>query len=75
MSIREQLEKEMDQEEIKELEENSIDDNKGYDEMDDFDTDINLDPDWSYPNQRALDIWWQCGFSVFNGIAIMVCAN
>ena len=24
--------------EIKELEENSIDDNKGYDEMDDFDT-------------------------------------
>ena len=35
MSIREQLEKEMDQEEIKELEENSIDNNKGYDEMDD----------------------------------------
>lgn len=34
MSIREQLEKEMDQEEIKELEGNSVDDNKGYDEMD-----------------------------------------
>ena len=45
LSIREQLEKEMEQEEIKELEENSIDDNKGYDKMDDFDTDINLDPD------------------------------
>ena len=45
MTIREQLEKEMDQEEIKELEENSIDDNKGYDEMDDFDTGINLDSD------------------------------
>ena len=38
MSIREQLEKEMIAQEIKELEENSIDDNKGYDEMDDFDT-------------------------------------
>ena len=35
MSIREQLEKEMDKQEIKEMEENSIDDNKGYDEMDD----------------------------------------
>jgi hypothetical protein len=34
LSIREQLEKEMEQEEIKELEENSIDDNKGYDKMD-----------------------------------------
>lgn len=34
MSIREQLEKEMIAQEIKELEENSIDDNKGYDEMD-----------------------------------------
>ena len=39
MSIREQLEKEMDQEEIKELEENNIDDNKRYDEMDDSNTD------------------------------------
>ena len=45
LSIREQLEKEMIAQEIKELEENSIDDNKGYDEMDDFDTDINLDSD------------------------------
>ena len=44
MSIREQLEKEMDQEEIKELEEENAD-NKGYNEMDDFDTDINLDSD------------------------------
>ena len=34
MTIREQLEKEMEQEEIKELEEKSIDDNKGYAEMD-----------------------------------------
>ena len=44
LSIREQLEKEMDQEEIKELEEENAD-NKGYNEMDDFDTDINLDSD------------------------------
>ena len=39
MTIREQLEAEMDKQEIKELEENSIDDNKGYDEMDDSNTD------------------------------------
>ena len=45
MTIREQLEKEMDKEKIKELEENSIDNNKGYDEMDDFDSNINLDSD------------------------------
>ncbi|BBM60165.1 hypothetical protein JMUB5056_1759 [Leptotrichia hongkongensis] len=37
MTIREQLEKEMIAQEIKELEENSIDDNKGYDEMDNSD--------------------------------------
>lgn len=46
MTIREQLEAEMDKQEIKELEEENAD-NKGYDEMDDFDTDINLDSDWS----------------------------
>lgn len=45
VTIREQLEAEMDKQEIEELEENSIDDNKGYDEMDDFDTGINLDSD------------------------------
>ena len=45
MTIREQLEKEMIAQEIKELEENSIDDNKRYDEMDDFDSNINLDSD------------------------------
>ena len=72
MTIREQLEVEMDREEIKELEENSIDDNKGYDEMDDFDTDINLDSDWSYPNQRALDSRRQCGFSIFDGYIAVV---
>ena len=38
MTIKEQLEAEMDQEEIKELEENSVDDNKRYDEMDNSDT-------------------------------------
>ena len=75
MTIREQLEAEMDQEEIKELEENSIDDNKGYDEMDDFDTDINLDSDWSYPNQRALDSRRQCGISVFGGYTAVVCSS
>ena len=71
MTIREQLEKEMDKQEIKELEEENAD-SKEYVEMDDFDTDINLDSDWSYPNQRALDIWWQCGISVFGGFTAVV---
>ena len=74
MTIREQLEKEMDKQEIKELEEENAD-SKEYDEMDDFDTDINLDSDWSYPNQRALDIWWQCGFSVFGDYTAVVSAD
>ena len=43
MTIREQLEKEMDQEEIKELEEDA--NNSECDKMDDFDTDINLHSD------------------------------
>ena len=38
MTRREQLEKEMDKQEIKELEEENAD-NKGYDEMDDSNTD------------------------------------
>ena len=71
MTIREQLEKEMDKQEIEEMEEENAD-NKGYDEMDDFDTDINLDSDWSYPNQRALDSRRQCGFSVFGGYVAVV---
>ena len=45
LSIREQLEKEMDQEEIKELEENSVDDNKECNKMDNSNTGINLDSD------------------------------
>ena len=72
MTIREQLEKEMDKQEIKELEKENAD-SKEYDEMDDFDTDINLDSDWSYPNQRALDSRRQCGFSVFDGYIAVVC--
>ena len=44
MTIREQLEKEMDQEEIKELEEENAD-NSECNEMDGFDIDINLDSD------------------------------
>jgi len=44
MTIREQMEKEMDQEEIKELEEENVD-NSECNKMDDFDTDINLDSD------------------------------
>ena len=71
MTIREQLEKEMEQEEIKEMEEEN-DDNSECNKMDDFDTDINLDSDWSYPNQRALDSRRQCGVSVFNGYAAVV---
>ena len=44
MTIREQLEKEIVQEEIKELEEEN-DDNSECNKMADFDTDINLDSD------------------------------
>jgi hypothetical protein len=44
MTIREQLEKEMEQEEIKEMEEEN-NDNSECNKMDDFDTDINLDSD------------------------------
>ena len=44
MTIREQLEKEIDQEEVKKLEEEN-DDNSDCNKMDDFDTDINLDSD------------------------------
>lgn len=74
MTIREQLEKEMEQEEIKEIEEEN-NDNSECNKMDDFDTDINLDSDWSYPNQRALDNWRQCSVSVFNGYVAVVCAE
>jgi len=44
MTIREQLEVEMDREEIKELEEENAN-NSECNKMDDFDTDINLDSD------------------------------
>lgn len=44
MTIREQLEKEMNQEEIKELEEENAN-NSECNKTDDFDTDINLDSD------------------------------
>ena len=71
MTIREKFELEMDQEEIKELEEENAN-NSECNKMDDFDTDINLDSDWSYPNQRALDSRRQCGVSVFDGYAAVV---
>lgn len=74
MTIREQLEKEMDKQEIEEMEEENAD-NKECNKMDDFDTDINLDSAWSYPNQRALDSRRQCGFSVFNGYIVLVCSK
>ena len=38
MTIREKLEVEIDKQEIEEMEENSIDDNKGYDKMDNSNT-------------------------------------
>ena len=44
MTIREQLEKEIDKIEIEEMEEEN-DDNSECNKMDDFDTDINLDSD------------------------------
>ena len=71
MTIREQLEAEMDKQEIKELEEENAN-NSECNKMGDFDSNINLDSDWSYPNQRALDSRRQCGFSVFNGYAAVV---
>lgn len=72
MTVREKIELEMDQEEIKELEEENAN-NSECNKMDDFDTDINLDSDWSYPNQRALDSRRQCGVSVFGGYIAVVC--
>jgi len=44
LSIREQLEKEMDKQEIEEMEEENAD-NSECNKMDGFDTDINLDSD------------------------------
>ena len=44
MTIRERLEKEMEQEEIKEMEEEN-NDNSECNKMDDFDSNINLDSD------------------------------
>ena len=44
MTIREQLEKEIDKMEIEEMEEENAN-NSECDKMDDFDTDINLDSD------------------------------
>ena len=73
MTIREQLEKEMDQEEIKELEEENAN-NSECNKMDDFDSNINLDSDWSYPNQRALGSRRQYGISVFGGYIAVVSA-
>ena len=73
MTIREQLEAEMDKQEIKEMEEENAN-NSECNKMDDFDSNINLDSDRSYPNQRALDIWRQCGFSILNGYVAVVCA-
>ena len=46
MTIREQLEKEIDKMEIEEMEEEN-DDNSECNKMDDFDSNINLDSDWS----------------------------
>ena len=74
MTIREQLEKEMDKQEIEEMEEENAD-NKGYDEMDNSNYSNCPNADWSYPNQRALDTWWQCGFSVFGGYTAVVSAD
>ena len=74
MTIREQLEKEMIEQEIKETEEENAD-SKEYVEMDNSDTNNWPNADWSYPNQSALDSRRQCGFSVFNGNTIMVCAK
>ena len=73
MTIREQLEKEMDKQEIEKTEEENAN-NSECDKMDDFDSNINLDSDWSYPNQRTLGSRRQCRFSVFNGYDAVVSA-
>ena len=74
MTIREQLEAEMDQEEIKELEEENAN-NKECNKMDNSNCSNCSNADWSYPNQRALDTWWQCSFSIFNGYTAVVSAD
>ena len=71
MTIREQLEKEIDKMEIEETEEEN-DDNEECNKMDDFDTDINLDSDWSYQDWRTLESRWKYSVSIFNGYAAVV---
>ena len=74
MTIREKLEAEMDKQEIKELEENNAN-NKECNKMDNSNCSNRSNANWNNQNQRVLDSRRQCGISVFNGIAIMVCAN
>ena len=71
MTIKEQLEAEMDKQEIEEMEGNNAD-SKEYDEMDNSDTNNCPNADWSYPNQRALDSRRQCGISILNGYIALV---
>ena len=74
MTIREQLEKEMDKQEIKELEEENAD-NKECNKMDNSNCNNHSNANWNNQNQRALDISWQCGISIFNGYTALVCSK
>lgn len=74
MTIREKLEAEMDKQEIKELEENNAN-NKECNKMDNSNFSNHSNANWNNQNQRALDIWWQCGISIFNGYTALVCSK
>ena len=74
MTIREQLEAEMDEQEIKELEEENAN-NKECNKMDNSNCSNHSNANWNNQNQRALDSRRQCGFSIFNGITVMVRAK
>ena len=71
MSIREQLEKEIDKQEIEEMEEENAD-NEECNKMDNSDTNNCPNADWSYPNQRALDSRRKHSISILNGYIALV---
>ena len=71
MTIREQLEKEMEQEEIKEMEEENADSEK-LGKVDNSNSNNDSSTNRDYQNQRALDSRRQCGVSIFDSYAAVV---
>ena len=64
----------MEQEEIKEMEEENADSEK-LDKVDNSNNNNDFSTNRDYQNQRALDSRRQCGISIFDGYAAVVCAK